>query len=516
MGDSSRIGEIDVVPEPSRNLIVDSHELRVASSQLVALASKFDELLRRLTNIEHHLLGAGAVPGGAMSAAPGRAALSLGVLQLRGVRSRVDDLGVSVGVAAEQYEEKESLARRLFLIGQSASAAWVDFYGSWFVTPVQLLSVPLSRFYLASVRQRRSQLAPNQRWALGGPALWGIGSAGLVYYHQIASLSPIELPAFARHVVTTGRLLPQALQPVVDPTAAGIDRAEAGELAQSLSGLVAPGGDVGDGAALLAGGVSDLHSLLGHQRIRLEPLAPREQDLDRYRSPVRSFADSLAVMEELDPGNGANHGELRIDRVTAPGGERSWQVFIPGGQGFNPTSVHSLLHAASAVDAQITPSAVMVAQALREVGAVKGEPIVITGHSHGGITGSLIANDSRLRAEFDVPLVIAAGSPIDRHEIRPDTHIISFEHIEDPIPGADGITRQLKPGLTRVERTLAESADPRLRNGQGIFHSHDYPNYVNTAQIADAHPELAHMQGLLEGIIPDGEVQTYRFRAEIG
>ena len=157
----------------------------------------------------------------------------------------------------------------------------------------------------------------------------------------------------------------------------------------------------------------------------------------------------------------------------------------------------------------------MVAAALREVGAQKGEPIVLVGHSHGGITASNFANDPRLRAEFDVPLVIAAGSPVDLHDIRPDTHVVSFEHTEDVITGVDGVQRQLKPGMTRVERTLADSSDPEIAGGAGIFHSHDYPNYIDTARLADEHPGLEHTRRRLAAIIPDGQVETYRFRAEI-
>lgn len=522
MGTAPAYGEITVLAESCRAFAVDSDEMRTGSDKLRRSADRFARALGNLIAIDAHLASAGLVPGGMFSVISARTSLAVGIGHVRRIADQLEVLSSALALAAAQYEERETLAQSLFGEQNSVRAAWRELYGSgWdallWASPIRLASAPMGRFYAAAAQRVRRSLHPAQRWATGSPYFFAqmIGSEALVRYNEIAWLGPTGWVSFARDAATAAWLTPKALEPVRDLSAPGLGREEAAQFARSLSGVVAPGGDVGDAAAVASAVVADTHALLGHRHIAMTSLPKRPGDVEPDRRPVRSFEDSLAVMAELDPEQGATYGELRIDRTTSAEGEHSWQVFIPGGQGFNPTNVHSLIHSVRAVEGQMTPSVAMVASALREVGAVKGEPIVITGHSHGGITGSMFANNPRMRAEFDVALVITAGSPIDRHTIRADTHVLAFEHTEDPIPGADGVNRLSKPGLTRVERTLADSADPLISGGQGIHHIHDYPNYVDSARIADGHPDLAHVRGILEGVIPEGEVETFRFRAEI-
>src|SRR5699024_2905020 len=252
----------------------------------------------------------------------------------------------------------------------------------------------------------------------------------------------------------------------------GLDRHQGTLLARELASVITPGGDVGSAAAVGARAVDGVHAVFGHHRIFMQRLAPKHADHDPTRAPVRTFGESIAVMEELEVGSSARPGEIRIDKVTSAEGEDSWQVFIPGGQGFDPGNVHSLLHTVSSVDSNPTPSAAMVTAAMRDAGVKKGERVVMVGHSHGGITARMLANYSRVRAEFDVELVITAGSPVDRHDIRPDTHVVSLEHTEDFVTGLDGVEWKSKPGMTRIERTLAESRDPEIAAGVGVHHSH--------------------------------------------
>lgn len=517
MGGQSRVEELNIQVGPCAALVVEASQLRAGSSRVAALADHLRYQSHRLARVDDGLARAAEVPGGLLSAAPARGALAVGAARVRSVIAEVERLAALLERTASNYESAESATRRLFEGVQVGAGGWRNLYGTWLPSPMQLLTAPLSRYYTAGAIGQLDVLTGSPWSLLAGPheRLGAIFGRGSIHYSQITALSPTGWFHYARSAFHTGRLLPKALGPVWDRRHSGLDRAEGALLGRSLSGVVVPGGDVGQGAGVAAGFVAAVHRGLGHRRIRMEQIPPRGADLDPSRAPVRTFAGAVSVMEELAVDSGAAHGELRIDRITSPAGEDSWQVFIPGGQGLDPGNVHSLLHSVSAVDANPTPSMAMVAAALREVGARKGEPIVITGHSHGGITGSMFANDPRMRAEFDVPLVITAGSPVDRHEIRPDTHVVSIEHTEDFVPGLDGVERTAKPGMTRVERTLSESGDPAIAGGAGVFHTHDYPNYVDTARLADAHPDLEHVRAHFAAVIPEGRVETYRFRAEI-
>lgn len=510
----SGIDELHILPQVCRPITVEAGELRGAATQVEAIARLLAARVDLLVQVDHHLQAAASVPGGALSAAPARASLAAGMHQLRTALSSLEPLAPHLQIAADRYETAEGFSQRLLAGLGTGATWWMDSYGVLPPSPLVMATAPLSRYFTARMRR---ELAPYTPGRAGTPAriITGLFGAGVVRHHQIRTLSPTGWVSYGQDVFHTGRLLPRALSPALTPGAPGLGRDEGAVLARSLSGTVIPGGDVGQGAGLAALGVDALHGVLGHTDIRMERLAPKHDDTDPDRRPVRSVEGAVEVMTELDPGAGATYGELRIDRVTSEFGEHSWQVFIPGGQGFNPTDVHALLHTVRSVDSRPTPSTRMVADALRTVGARKGEPIIMTGHSHGGITASAFANDPRMRAEFDVPLVITAGSPVDRHEIRPDTHVVSLEHTEDVIPGLDGVAREAKPGMTRVERTLADSADPDIADGSGIYHAHDYPNYVDTARLVDEHPDMAHVRGQIEAIIPDGQVETYRFRADI-
>lgn len=518
MGESARVEELHITPELCAAVIVDPGELHANSHRLRSLAERLRSQLQLLEQVGDGLASAHTVPGGAVSAAPAQAALGLGVFRLRRLCVTIEHLAAALGEVAHRYEEAERNISDRFRTGLSGGYQWWrDTFGTWLPSPIDPLLYPVNRFFTAGAQAQMQALTDHPLATLASPRMRiaAIFSAGVIRYNQLRALSPIGWFRLLPDSFGAATGLHRALSPIWDPNSPGIDRAGGAALARALSGVIAPGGDVGDGAAVGARVVDAVHAGLGHRGIRMERIGPKHDDGDPTRAPVRTFADSIAVMKELEIASGAQSGELRIDRVTSAQGEHSWQVFIPGGQGFDPRDVHALLHTVSSVDSNPTPSTAMVVAALREVGVKKGEPVVMVGHSHGGITGSMLANDPRVRAEFDIPLVITAGSPIDRHDIRPDTHVVSFEHTEDFVTGLDGVEWQAKPGMTRVDRTLGESSDPETAAGVGPVHSHDFPNYIETAELADNHPDLAHTRSWLEAVIPEGEVETFRFRAEI-
>lgn len=504
--------ELTITPSLCVGFAVDSSDLRAGSAAIARIAGTLERAHHRLLGVVQGLDAVTGLPD-MFAALPARAQVDAAAAALQGAIGRIRTLSDELRAAARNYEVNEGATARLWAGITRAGGAWRELYGTWIPSPRQFVAVPLSRFVTAASHAHRSA---QQRTPMGHRWGWaGLGStlllSGAAYGGQLSALSGQGWIQYYRDLHTAGRLLPTALAPALAADHPGIDRQQGAALARALAGIVHPGGDVDDGARVISDAVGLTHWALGHQRIRMSPPEHRS-----HEEPVRTFADAVAVMEELEVDESTDPGMLRIDRITSAEGETAWQVFIPGGQGFDPTNVHALLHAPAAVASVPTPSVAMVAAALRDAGAVKGEPIVMIGHSHGGITGSLFASDPRLRAEFDVPLVVAAGSPVDRHEIRADTHVLSIEHTEDVITGADGVGHQTKPGLTRVERTLADSSDPATAAGSGIHHAHDYPNYVRTAELVDTHPRLQHLGDYYSAIIPEGQVETFVYRAEIG
>lgn len=514
----SHVDELTITPAVCAPFVVDPVELHEKARRLAVLAQQTRAKVEVLRGVDQILFDAGGVPGGAVSAAPARAVLGAGVYRLQGLIYEIEQLADSLTTAAQRYEDAEFSILQSFHSGVSAGFQWwQETVGFGPFLPFDLFFAVPNRFLTAASEAYIEQYTEHSLHDLPTPRqrIAALFSGGVISYNEMRRLTPIGWLRRLPDVAIVASSLPQALSPIWASDSPGIDRRQGALFARALSRVIASGGDVGSGAAVAARAVDGVHAVFGHQRISMERIAPKHRDKDPARSPVRTFGASIAVMKELEVGSGTSPGEIRIDKVTSAEGEDSWQVFIPGGQGFDPGNVHSLLHTVSSVDSNPTPSAAMVTAALRDVGVKKGEPIVMVGHSHGGITASMLANDPRVRAEFDIPLVITAGSPVDRHDIRPDTHVVSFEHTEDFVTGLDGVDWQAKPGMTRVERTLAESQDSEIADGVGVHHSHDYPNYIDTAELADQHEDLEYARSRLAAIIPEGEVDTFRYRAEI-
>lgn len=511
----SHIDELIITPALCEVVAVDTAEMHACVGKISSATHSIAGIIWRLQQVDQALANAHTVPGGAVSALPARHVLGTGFFRLGSIRAALERLSAELTTAAQRYHSAETSVWEQLRSATGSSRLWQETFGAGIPTVSQLLLAPPNAFLKAlSDRHLTSSIdrplaeyySPKQRIA-------ALFAGGPISFRQLTLFSPTSwlplFPDFCRSAFG----LSKALFPIADPGAPGINRAEGAGLARSLARVLHPGSDaVGGAAADGARTIEAVQAGLGYRTIELEKL-PAEQVPGQR--PVRSFSGSLAVMDELAIASGASPGEIRIDKVTSEAGTRSWQVFIPGGQGFDPAHAHSLLHTLSAVDGGATPSTAMILTALREVGAKKGEPIVMVGHSHGGITASALANNARVRAEFDIPMVLTAGSPLDRHELRPDTEIVALEHVEDFVPGLDGVELQARGGITTVSRALAASPNPEIAAGTGPAHGHDYPNYIDTAALADSHPQLAGARQRLESLIPDGRVETFRFRAEI-
>src|SRR5699024_1388370 len=125
-------------------------------------------------------------------------------------------------------------------------------------------------------------------------------SGGVISYNEMRRVTPIGWLRRLPDAAAVARSLPQALSPIWDSDSPGIDRREGALFARALSKVIASGGDVGSGAAVAARAVDGVHAVFGHQRISMQRIAPKHADHDPTRSPVRTFRESIAVMEELE------------------------------------------------------------------------------------------------------------------------------------------------------------------------------------------------------------------------
>jgi hypothetical protein len=137
----------------------------------------------------------------------------------------------------------------------------------------------------------------------------------------------------------------------------------------------------------------------------------------------------------------------------------------------------------------------LVEAALRSAGARSGEPVLLAGHSQGGMVAAQLAADPVFRGSFTVTHVVTAGAPVASARIPESVAVLSLEHDEDLIARLDGAANPDRPGWVTVSRSTIPAGgapDPST--------AHDLSSYARTAASVDASadPGLARWRSGLQ------------------
>jgi hypothetical protein len=186
---------------------------------------------------------------------------------------------------------------------------------------------------------------------------------------------------------------------------------------------------------------------------------------------------------------GDDNGTIRIFAVPQPDGTQRWVVEIPGTEDWSPKSGSNpvdLTNNVRLMAGQQTEQNEAIRKAMRQAQIQPGEPVMLAGHSQGGITAASLAADPATRGEFDITNVYTGGAPIARFDIPDDVHVLSIEHDQDVVPRLDGRPNPDRPGWVTVHRDatgLAISKDHVVANVGDTHNSH---LYRQTAGLIDA------------------------------
>lgn len=200
--------------------------------------------------------------------------------------------------------------------------------------------------------------------------------------------------------------------------------------------------------------------------------------------PPGGVADVVSAIAGCYPEAGAPTGTVRVQGVTGADGRRAWIVQIPGTQDWSAlpgpdpfdltADVASMAGRPSAAERTVTA-------ALGMAGVRPDEPVLLAGHSLGGMLAAGLAADPGFRARFRVTHVLTAGSPIAGYRIPPAVRVLSLEHADDVVPALDGGANPDRVSWVTVRQRLrpgAMSVDPLL--------THDVEGYRATAALVDA------------------------------
>ncbi len=195
---------------------------------------------------------------------------------------------------------------------------------------------------------------------------------------------------------------------------------------------------VSQAAALVALGYPDGHgnaTLVGSEAP--SPATPQD------------FSDILnGLADRNDTSRGDQQGQIDVRIITTVGPDgtvrRSYIVDIPGTKDWqldptadrsHPNDLGSNLHGVAGDD---TARQEGVLRALRQAGAGPNDPVLLVGHSQGGLVAMSAAETAARTGEFHVTHVITAGAPIAGSPVPHGTQVLSLENSNDTVPQLDG------------------------------------------------------------------------------
>ncbi|HWS57825.1 MAG TPA: hypothetical protein VN257_04740 [Actinotalea sp.] len=349
---------------------------------------------------------------------------------------------------------------------------------------------------LTAAAHRAAAIADELRADAGrlAAAVAGVGPA--------PARSPREAVLAARWLVLEGRVL-EAVGPggiwrgavELDVLATGLRAAARAytEVERGVSGVLA---GVAAAADLTARGgwfVDAPRSAGLDAGLDAEPNRPSLQAVDPTLTGPLAARDGVpgrvsAVADLVAAGDGLDGGRVRVLETARGDGGSAWVVIVPGTQEWSPragANPFDLTTDVRALTGDATVAAAGVSAALAHARARSGrgapdDPVMLLGHSQGGILAAALASDPAFRAGNRVTHVVTSGAPVALFPVPPTTRVLSIEHADDPVPRLD-----LTPNPAGPSWTTVVAPAPGLPVD---VDRHRLAAYVQTVRVAEGAP----------------------------
>ena len=176
----------------------------------------------------------------------------------------------------------------------------------------------------------------------------------------------------------------------------------------------------------------------------------------------------------------------------------------PGG-GVNPnlndlgTNVHVL-------GADVTARERAIADALHRAGASPTDPVMLVGHSQGGMVAARAANDFVTSHEFNVTHVVTAGSPVGRMPVPDSVQMLSLENSGDIVPHLDAAENPASDNRTTV---TFDNQSGTVGGNHAIT-----GNYADAARQLDSStdPSVRHFEDSASVFVTGNSVETHQYK----
>ncbi|HVU91565.1 MAG TPA: hypothetical protein VHC23_04985, partial [Jatrophihabitans sp.] len=175
--------------------------------------------------------------------------------------------------------------------------------------------------------------------------------------------------------------------------------------------------------------------------------------LGRAATPPRSLPDLLAELADRDADGRSGSIDVRI--LTLDDGSRRVIVDVTGTKSWDPlptSDVTSLTTNGRALVGERTAYEQGVLAAMRRAGVRPDDPVMLVGHSQGGMVAVTAARDAVRSRAFHVTHVVTAGSPIGRTagSVPSGVQVLALENGRDVVPHLDGRANPDRPNVTTV------------------------------------------------------------------
>jgi hypothetical protein len=161
----------------------------------------------------------------------------------------------------------------------------------------------------------------------------------------------------------------------------------------------------------------------------------RKTSVFEFGKPASSLSDRAQSFPS--PSSDPNGEQIRIDRYSVPGQPDRFDVFIAGTQDFSPVTAEQpfdLTGDIAGIAGRPPASYHAVIDALHQAGATSSSPVVLNGHSQGGLIAVMVASSG----EFDVKGVLTFGAPASSISLPHQVPVLVLRNAEDLVPALGG------------------------------------------------------------------------------
>ena len=182
---------------------------------------------------------------------------------------------------------------------------------------------------------------------------------------------------------------------------------------------------------------------------------------DDLRAPVttapRTVSDLLTALDLRALRASAADDQISVRVIAHDDGSRAYIVDIPGTMDWSPPggaanpSTHDLGTNFRVLGGDTTTRQAAIAEALRRAGAGSADPVMLVGHSQGGMVAAQAAHDAGTPDfPYDVRSVVTVGAPIARTDVPPWVQVLALENAHDVVPNLDGRANDDDPNVVTV------------------------------------------------------------------